>query len=106
MKPPQTLETERLLLRKPTDKDVVSIFEQYAQDSEVTKYVSWQPHKSIKETEDYINRCILVWADNSAFPVTVPELYTNIGVSVSIRVCGNRDGADRPNRLARQASVR
>ena len=38
--------------------------------------------------------------------VTVPELYATIGVSVSIRVCGNRDGADRPNRLARIASVR
>ena len=38
--------------------------------------------------------------------VTVPEYYTTIGVSVSIGVSGNRDGADKPNRLALIASVR
>ncbi len=40
------------------------------------------------------------------FDVTVPELYTIIGVSVSMWVSGNRDGADKPNRLALIASVR
>jgi [ribosomal protein S5]-alanine N-acetyltransferase len=73
MKSPQTLETERLLLRQPTNKDIVAIFEQYARDLEVTKYLSWQPHKSIKETENYINRCILVWANNSAFPYVLVQ---------------------------------
>ena len=32
--------------------------------------------------------------------VTVPEVYTTIGVSVYIRVSGNRDGADNSNRRA------
>ncbi len=38
--------------------------------------------------------------------VTVPEHYVTIGISASIRVGGNRDGADNPNPLVKQASVR
>jgi [ribosomal protein S5]-alanine N-acetyltransferase len=68
MKPPQTLETQRLYLRKPVAEDAILVFQQYAGDPEVTKYMSWQPHQSLRQTEEYINRCISVWADNSAFP--------------------------------------
>lgn len=68
MKPPKTLETERLCLRQPIPEDAGLIFEQYAQDPEVTKYLSWQPHQSIRETDEFIDRCISVWANHSAFP--------------------------------------
>jgi [ribosomal protein S5]-alanine N-acetyltransferase len=30
--------------------------------------MSWQPHKSINETREYINRCRSDWANSSAFP--------------------------------------
>lgn len=68
VKPPRTLETQRLSLRQPVIQDAASIFEQYAQDPKVTKYIGWQPHKSIAVTNEFINRCISVWADDSAFP--------------------------------------
>jgi [ribosomal protein S5]-alanine N-acetyltransferase len=68
MKLPQSLETERLFLRQPVAEDAGLIFEQYAQDPEVTKYTSWKPHKSVRETNEFIGRCISVWANNSAFP--------------------------------------
>ena len=68
MKPPQTLETERLFLRQPITQDAIPIFEQYAREPKVTKYLTWQPHKSIKETERYVYRCISVWVNSSAFP--------------------------------------
>ena len=68
MKPPQTLETQRLSLRQPVIKDAAFTFEQYAQDPEVPKYIGWQPHKSIAVTREFINRCISVGADDSAFP--------------------------------------
>ena len=34
------LETDRLILRKPYEKDIQDIFE-YGSDEEVTKYVIW-----------------------------------------------------------------
>jgi ribosomal-protein-alanine N-acetyltransferase len=46
-----TLETERLILRKLRLEDAKDLFE-YASDPEITKYVTWEPHKSI---EDSIN---------------------------------------------------
>jgi ribosomal-protein-alanine N-acetyltransferase len=58
MKAPETVETERLLLRKPTVADAEEIFERYASDPEVTRYLSWPTHRSILAT-----RAFLAWSD-------------------------------------------
>ena len=39
------LETERLLLRRFTVDDAPQMFRNYASDPEVTKYLTWAPHK-------------------------------------------------------------
>jgi [ribosomal protein S5]-alanine N-acetyltransferase len=49
------LETNRLLLRKITIGDAPDIFE-YASDPEVPTYMPWEPHRSIQETYDYLER--------------------------------------------------
>jgi [ribosomal protein S5]-alanine N-acetyltransferase len=56
--PPETLETARLRLRKPVLEDADEIFRQYAQDVEVTKYVSWRAHRSVNETREFIRLCL------------------------------------------------
>lgn len=48
-----TLETERLILRKLRLEDAKDLFE-YASDKEVTKYVTWEPHKSIEDSVNLI----------------------------------------------------
>lgn len=50
---PPTIESERLVLRPITFDDAESIFE-YTQLTEVSKYTTWFPHKSLKDTEDFI----------------------------------------------------
>jgi len=52
------IETDRLILRKPVITDSESIFYKYAQDSEVTKYLTWKPHGNIEETKNFICSCI------------------------------------------------
>jgi RimJ/RimL family protein N-acetyltransferase len=52
LKPPKIIETPRLRLRLPVMADATSIFEQYAQDREVTKYLEWRPHQGIEDTYD------------------------------------------------------
>ncbi len=100
MKPPQTLETKRLFLRQPTTEDAVLIFEQYAQDLEVTKYMSWQPHKSVRETDEFIDRCLSVWANNSAFPyVLIRKENAQLIGMIEIRI--NQYKADLGYVLAR-----
>jgi [ribosomal protein S5]-alanine N-acetyltransferase len=55
---PDTFETARLLLRPITVADADTIFHTYAQDEDVTRYVIWRPHRSRKETQAYVERCI------------------------------------------------
>ncbi|MGK7947414.1 MAG: GNAT family N-acetyltransferase [Xenococcaceae cyanobacterium] len=56
--PPQIVETSRLKLRFPTIEDAPSIFEQYAQDKQVTKYMTWQPHHNIETTQQFLQQSI------------------------------------------------
>ena len=65
--PPKTLTTERLRLRKANISDAEAIFRQYAQDPEVTKYVSWRAHKDLDETREYMRMCRLAWDIGKAF---------------------------------------
>lgn len=45
------IKTKRLLLRKLRSDDAESIFKNWASDSEVAKYVTWNVHKDINETK-------------------------------------------------------
>ena len=65
--PPEILETERLRLRKPVLEDVEEIFRQYAQDAEVTKYVSWRAHESKDETREFLQGCLQAMACRKSF---------------------------------------
>lgn len=49
------LQTERLLLRAITRGDTQRIFDCWASDPEVTKYLTWLPHKSVKVTEQVMS---------------------------------------------------
>jgi ribosomal-protein-alanine N-acetyltransferase len=52
------IQTERLLLRPPTEADAPAIFERYGQDAEVARYMSWKPHQSIEDTLDFLRRIV------------------------------------------------
>lgn len=47
------IETPRLILRKISESDARDMYEYSCLES-VTKYLTWMPHSSIKETERYI----------------------------------------------------
>jgi len=54
MKAPPRLETDRLVLRKPTPADAESIFSRYAGDAEVTRLLSWPTHRSLDQTRVFL----------------------------------------------------
>lgn len=65
MKGQERIETARLVLRKPTLVDAEAVFQRYASDREVTKYLSWRCHQSIDETRaflEYSEREWMQWA--------------------------------------------
>lgn len=55
-----TLTTERLILRRFTNYDVEAVYNNWASDCEVSKYMKKQHHKNIEETKlkvhDWVNR--------------------------------------------------
>ena len=55
---PDALHTTRLTARPITPADAEPIFDGYAKDPEVTRYLTWTPHCSLADTEAYIARCI------------------------------------------------
>jgi RimJ/RimL family protein N-acetyltransferase len=65
--PPETFETERLQLRKPVLSDAEEIFRQYAQDAEVTKYLTWLPNNTLEETREFIRTCLTTWRERRSF---------------------------------------
>lgn len=66
--PPDKLYTKYLKMRKPEKEDATTIYELYSQDEEVTRFLTWQPHRSIKETRKFLTRCEKSWKEGIAFP--------------------------------------
>jgi RimJ/RimL family protein N-acetyltransferase len=60
---PSSFTTSRLYLRPIEIADAKAVFDNYAQDSEVTKFLIWKPHKSFTETESYIANCVSTSSD-------------------------------------------
>ena len=65
---PKTLQTDRLLLRPPRVTDAEEIFERYAQDPEVTRYLSWKTHQSVEETREFLTTAEKFWHEQTGFP--------------------------------------
>lgn len=55
---PDAFLTARLELRPIAPEDAGPIFDTYAQDQEVTRFLTWRPHRNRDETEAYIARCL------------------------------------------------
>jgi [ribosomal protein S5]-alanine N-acetyltransferase len=82
MKMPEQLSTDRLILRIPRMEDARAIFDGWAQDLEVVRYLTWRPHKSMEETKRFVISCLSAWETLSRFPymITLNESDEVIGM--------------------------
>jgi RimJ/RimL family protein N-acetyltransferase len=71
MKAPVQVETTRLVLRPPTRDDAASIFQRYAGDPDVTRFVGWPRHQSIQDTEAFLEFSAHEWARWPAGPYLI-----------------------------------
>jgi ribosomal-protein-alanine N-acetyltransferase len=60
---PDSFATARLILRPIVRADADAIFDGYAQDADVTRFLIWRPHRSRSDTIDYIDRCLATAPD-------------------------------------------
>ncbi len=61
------LETTRLILRPIKLSDAQAMFDNWAQDLQVTQYLTWQPHKNIQETKALIKKWLHEYVTNDRF---------------------------------------
>jgi ribosomal-protein-alanine N-acetyltransferase len=62
-----TLETERLLLRRLTLDDAADVFA-YARDPLVAQYTSWEPHRSLQDSLDFLRGAVAAYERQEAYP--------------------------------------
>ncbi len=81
----QTIETERLVLRRATVADAPAMFKNWASDPEVSKFLTWPPHSSAELTEKIISGWVESYEDESYYTwmIELRELGEPIG-SISV----------------------
>lgn len=62
-----TLETERLILRKYSLDDAENMFNNWASNPNVTKFMTWQPYSCIDDVKKYIRECVDSYSNNSTY---------------------------------------
>ena len=79
---PETLDTNRLRLRKPRAADAAGIFKAYAQDPDVARYMVWRPHTAVAETQVFVADCLASWegADRRPYVITHQGHHEPIGM--------------------------
>lgn len=65
---PESIQTERLILRAPREADAAHIFAAYTQDADVARFMVWRPHRLLSETEAFISYCIQGWTSGQRRP--------------------------------------
>lgn len=91
MRPPETIHTERLTLRKPLMEDARAVFETWAQDPEVTRTMTWTPHEDIDVTHSVLRRMIDAWEHRTRFPYLILDKDSNQAMGmIEIRPEGHK----------------
>jgi ribosomal-protein-alanine N-acetyltransferase len=68
---PRILQTARLTLRPARVEDAPEIFEAYAQDPDVCRFMIWRPHRELAETRAFLARCVRGWEVGSSFAYAI-----------------------------------
>jgi len=88
---PVAIQTEHLLLRRLTRDDAKDIFEGWAQDLDVTRFLLWHPHRSIEDTHAFLAHCDEAWADGREFSWgVIPRAERTLVGTIGLRVAGHR----------------
>ena len=77
----ETIETKRLLLRKFRIEDADEMFSNWANDSEVTKYMTWEPHLNVEVTKNILSLWINEYENPKTYryAITIKETGELIG---------------------------
>ncbi len=73
------IETDRLILRKFEFADAKDMFDNWANDPEVTKFLRWEPHGSIEVTEKIIQEWVTAYESDEVYNwAIIPKEYGKV----------------------------
>jgi RimJ/RimL family protein N-acetyltransferase len=89
--PPLRFQTARLTLRRPTIDDAQAIFDEYAADPEVTKYLVFTTHREVETVRVFLREVTAAAKEGTRFPwaITLTGYDRPIGMA-EMRVEGAR----------------
>ncbi len=89
----KTIETERLILRKITERDIPLAFKNWTNDEKVTEFLTWLPHGDIYVTDELFKSWIEKYESNSYYHwvIELKEINEPIGTinghNINDKVC-------------------
>lgn len=63
----QRIETDRLILRRYVIEDADAMYKNWASDSDVTKFLTWQPHSSVEVSRGIIGNWLKEYSDEKYY---------------------------------------
>jgi ribosomal-protein-alanine N-acetyltransferase len=82
---PDTFRTARLVLRPIVPEDAGPIFDGYASDPEVSRFLTWRPHHGRGDTDAYIAGCMATPPDVARTYVLMEKRDTVIKGALDLR---------------------
>lgn len=81
----QTIETPRLILRRAQIEDAELMFRNWANDADVTKYLTWPPHENLEVTKKLLASWVESYEEDDYYQwmIVLKELGEPIG-SISV----------------------
>ena len=88
------LETPRLILRRAQMEDAEPMFHNWANDKEVTKYLTWPPHSNIEVTQKVLESWVESYEkeDYYQWMIVLKEIHEPIG-SIMVSTVGRAQSA-------------
>jgi [ribosomal protein S5]-alanine N-acetyltransferase len=68
---PECIETQRLVLRRPQQRDAEVIFSRYANDPEVARYLAWPRHRGLRDTLQFLEFSDTEWEQSLGGPYLI-----------------------------------
>lgn len=87
----EIIETNRLKLRELNINDAKNIYTEWASDPEVSKYLTWLPHSSVKVTESLLKQWVQDYEkkDNYLYGIELKQTGVLIGTIGVVSFSGN-----------------
>lgn len=89
----QTIETPRIILRRFKIEDAEQMFNNWASDPDVTKYLSWSAHKNVSETKEIIGSWVGEYENKNCYNwcITFKETGEAIGGISTVKMFENEE---------------